>query len=319
MTAPHALVGKTCVVIGGGGFLGAHLCPGLLDAGAHVRAYGRTRYHEEPLRGVQWLGGALSDLEKLSTVVEGADVVFHLAGSSTPASAEAGRIRDLTTSVAGTIDLLDLCRNAGVDRVVFTSSGGTVYGAGETPPFTERSLPRPMSTYGINKLAIEGYMSLYNRLYGMRNVSLRIANPFGPYQHGLKNQGVVSVFAQRALAGEPIVIWGDGSAERDYLFAPDVADAMLRAAVYDGDEEVFNVGSGIGRSLREVVVSLEDVLQRSIKVEYQRKRGFDVPVSVLDSRLAQRELGWQASTDWADALRLTCDWLQRRGPVSPQS
>lgn len=310
MSEARSMAGLTCLVVGGGGFLGAQLCPRLVQLGAKVRAYGRTRYFDAPLKGAHWFTGTLEDVQKLATVLEGVDIVFHLAATSSPASAEASRVADLNTNVGGSLGLLDLCRHGGINRVVFASSGGTVYGNADKPPFSERTLPKPISAYGINKLAAEHYHRLYNYLYGMRNISLRIANPFGRYQHGMKNQGVVPVFARRALQGEAIKIWGDGSAARDYLDGRDVAAAMIRAALYQGSEDTFNVGSGVARSLKDVLASLERVLERPLVVEYQPARRIDVATSVLDCSLAERELGWRATTDWMAALTETCAWIR---------
>jgi len=317
MTRP--LAGAVCVIVGGGGFLGANLALALRAQGAEVRAFGRTRYFDAPLKGVRWMGGTLDDMQKLSNLIDGADVVFHLAGTSTPASAEANRLEDVKGSVLGTINLLDLCRTLKVDRVIFTSSGGTVYGDAPDAPFTEKTLPQPISSYGINKLSAEFYFQLYNTTYGMKNVVLRIANPFGPYQHGLKNQGVIPIFMRKALAGEPLRIWGDGSVTRDYLFGEDVAQAMIAAATYTGPEAVFNIGSGVGRSLNEVIGNLETVLARQIAVEYRPARGLDVPVSVLDCALAARELNWHPQSDWCTALRTTCDWIREDMGLLPDT
>lgn len=316
MSAP--LAGAICVIVGGGGFLGANLAIALRALGAEVRAFGRTRYFEEPLKGVHWMSGTLDDMQKLSSLIDGADVVFHLAGTSTPASAEANRQEDVRGSVLGTINLLDLCRTLGVERVVFTSSGGTVYGNSPAVPFSEETLPQPISSYGINKLAAEYYFQLYNRTYGMKNVVLRVANPFGLYQHGLKNQGAIPIFARKALAGEPLKIWGDGSVTRDYLFGADVAQAMIAAATYEGSEAVFNIGSGIGRSLNELITDLSTVLEQEIAVEYQPARGLDVPVSVLDCTRAANELNWRADSDWLTALRTTCDWARADMGLAPK-
>lgn len=305
------LEGKTCVVVGGGGFLGAQLTPKLVALGAKVRVFGRTRYFARPLYGAHWTSGTLDDVEKLVAVLSGADIVFHFAGASSPAGAEANRISDLSTNVGGSVALMDLCRHSGVGRIVFASSGGTIYGDAGLPPFSETTLPRPISTYGINKLGVEHYLRLYNHLYGMRNVSLRMANPFGPYQHGTKQQGAISVFTRLMLEDGVIRIWGDGTATRDYLYGGDAADAMIAAALYDGGAEVFNIGSGVGRTLNEVVASLETVLGVTARVEYLPKRAFDVAASILDCRLAETELGWRASCDWNAALALTCDWIRQ--------
>ena len=198
-----------------------------------------------------------------------------------------------------------------MNRIVFASSGGTVYGNSEHTPFAETTPPHPISAYGVNKLAAEHYLKIYNRNYGMKNLALRIANPFGRYQHGFKNQGVIPIFARKALSGERLKIWGDGSVTRDYIFGADVAQAMAISARYDGKEEVFNIGSGVGRSLNEVITDLSAVLGRKIEVDYADSRGFDVPVSVLDCSLAKQELGWSATSSWLTSLRITCDWIRQ--------
>lgn len=310
MQGHRPLEGTTCLVVGGGGFLGAHLCPKLIDAGASVRAFGRSRYYDQPLRGTKWVSGNLNELDKLAGLLDGVDVVFHLAGTSSPASAEAGRTNDLMQNVQGSLTILDMCRHAGVNRVVFASSGGTVYGAAERPPFTETTLPKPISSYGINKLGAEHFHLLYNHLYGMENVVLRIANPYGPFQHGLKNQGAVAIFIRRALAGQEIRIWGDGNTRRDYLFAGDVANAMIAVAKYKGPHTTFNVGSGVGRSLLELISTLEKALDRKISVSHLPPRIFDVRESVLDCSLARKELNWQCESDWDESVALTCDWIK---------
>lgn len=309
-TRKGELSGTVCAIIGGGGFLGANLAIALKAEGAEVRAFGRTRYFRAPLEGVRWMGGTLNDSQKLSTLLDGVDVVFHLAGTSTPASAETNRVEDARSSILGTISLLDLCRNLNVNRVVFASSGGTIYGNSPNIPFSESTSPRPISTYGINKLAAEQYFQLYNRSLGMKNVVLRISNPYGPFQHGLKNQGVIPIFLRKALMRERLKIWGDGNVIRDYIFSADVAQAMVAAAQYDGNAAVFNIGSGIGRSLNQVIADLATILSHDIQVDYAPSRGFDVPASVLDCSLARRELGWSATSDWLTSLRTTADWVR---------
>jgi UDP-glucose 4-epimerase len=304
------LTGKTCAIIGGGGFLGIHLARALRSHGAEVRAYGRSLYFPEALKDMHWMSGTLDELQKLAAFLDGTDCVFHLASTSTPASSEANRQQDVMNAVVGSLNLLDLCVKLGLERVVFASSGGTVYGNAGLAPFNEKTAPKPISTYGINKLSAEFYFQLFNRTSGMRNVVLRIANPFGPYQHVLKRQGVIPIFMRQALEGKPIKIWGDGSATRDYLFGADVANAMVRAAVYMGPDCVFNIGSGIGRSLSDIVGDLRGILDMDPNVEFLPSRSLDVPSSVLDCSLAARELGWRPTTPWAEALRETLRWTR---------
>lgn len=302
------LAGKTCAIIGGGGFLGIHLAKALQRHGADVRAYGRSLYFPEALKGALWMQGTLEEVQKLSAFLDGADCVFHLAGTSTPASSEANRQQDVANAVIGSLSLLDLCVKLGIGKVVFASSGGTIYGDAASPPFSEDTTPNPISAYGINKLSAEFYFRLFNRTCGMQNVVLRIANPFGPYQHVLKRQGVIPIFIRQALEGKSIRIWGDGTATRDYLFGADVAEAMVAAAVYEGTESVFNIGSGAGRSLNDILTALRDVLDMEQDIQYLPSRTLDVPSSVLDCSLAARELGWRPATAWHDALRETYRW-----------
>ena len=298
------------VVLGGGGFIGRHVCETLRRTGAQIRVMSRKERPDGVAADIDWLEGDVEDAPTLAQAIRGANVVFHLASAFTPGSAESRRLDDLVSNTGGTLKLLDLCVRLGVPRVVYASSGGTVYGAASLPPFREETTaPHPISAYGISKLAAEGYLTLYNRMYGMQNISLRISNPYGPYQNPTKNQGVVAVFINRMLDSEPLTVFGDGSVMRDYVYVEDVAAAFAAAATYSGLQSIFNIGSGIGVSLCDVIKRLEFALTRRAQIDYRPPRLFDVPVSVLDCTLAEEELGWRAETDWSSALRITTEWV----------
>lgn len=308
--ANRSIEGTRFCVLGGTGFLGRHLCASLKREGAIVTSFGRSECNRS--EGVKHIRGDFFSFESVIDAICGSEVVFHLISASTPASAEADRRSDLIKNVGGTIRLLDACVEMGIKRVVFASSGGTIYGAAAEPPFSEDMLPKPISSYGISKLAAENYLRLYNRSHGMTNVALRISNPYGPLQIGHHGQGVVGTFMRKILAGERIDVWGDGSVIRDYIFVTDVAQAFVAAAGYDGPDDTINIGSGHGRRLREVVASLADVLDEPVDARYSARRGFDVPVSVLDCRKAKAELGWHPKVSWEDGLRATADWMRRQ-------
>ena len=181
--------------------------------------------------------------------------------------------------------------------MVYVSSGGTIYGIPEHVPTPESAATSPITAYGVTKLAVEKYLHLYHHLYGLEYRVLRVANPFGPYQTAVKNQGVIAAFMRQALRGEPIDVWGDGSVVRDYIYIDDVISAMLAAATHEGPSRVFNVGRGEGRSLAEIVEAIEAVSGLVIPARYGAARPIDVPRSILDITLARQELGWQPQHD----------------------
>ncbi len=299
-----------CAVLGAGGFIGTNLCRALVGRVDSLRAFGRRQSFPEALRGCDWMPGDFADPTCMAAAVAGCDVVFHLVNATTPASANVDKVADLNANVASTLHLLDACRETGVRRVVFVSSGGTIYGIPEQVPTPETAPTSPITAYGISKLAIEKYLGLYEYLYGLEYRVLRVANPFGPYQTALKNQGVIAAFVRRALAGKPIEIWGDGSVTRDYVYIDDVVEALMLAATHDGSGRIFNIGSGEGRSLNDIVASISKLLEVEIPVDHRPSRPVDVPVSILDTTFASRDLDWRPRTVFEEGLSTTISWME---------
>lgn len=299
-----------CAVLGAGGFIRTNLCRALMRQGCTVRAFGRRQTFPQALLGCDWMSGDFTDPTCLATAVAGCDVVFHLVNATTPASANADKLADLNANVASTLHLLDICRELGVSRVVFVSSGGTIYGIPDLVPTPETASTNPITAYGISKLAIEKYLSLYEYLYGLEYRVLRVANPFGPYQTALKGQGVIAAFLHGVLSGKPIEMWGDGKVVRDYIFVEDVVDSLILAATHKGDGRIFNIGSGEGRSLNDIVAAIGGLLKIDIKVEYRPGRPVDVPVSILDTTLAEKYLGWRPHVPFEKGLQKTIAWME---------
>jgi UDP-glucose 4-epimerase len=305
------LRGLNCVVLGGGGFIGTHLCRALKHQGALVRGFGRSRTDSAALAGVLWTTGEFTDRAALARAVEGCEVVFHLLGGSIPDSSNKDPLGDLLGSVVPSLQLLEICRASKVRKIVFVSSGGTVYGVPRTIPIPESAATDPISAYGISKLTVEKYLALYHHLYGSEFSVLRVANTFGPYQSPDRRQGLVAAFMHRIAQGQPIEIWGDGRVVRDFIYIDDVIDAVLLAALYDGPHHVFNVGAGVGRSVLEVVADIAEVLgQPDVVPNHKPGRATDVPINVLDITLIRRELGWSPRSVWMEALKLTADWMR---------
>lgn len=304
-----------CLVLGAGGFIGSHLCQVLAGAGARVHGFGRRPAFADSLPPMRFTSGEFTDRAALALAVDGAEIVFHLLGGTNPEVSNKDPIADLQINTVASVQLLELCRAAGVRKIVFVSSGGTVYGIPAAIPISEDAATNPISAYGINKLMVEKYLQLYAALGGPRAVALRVSNPYGPFQSPFRRQGLVPALIETVLAGRPVEIWGDGQVVRDYLYVGDLADAMLAASLYEGPEIVLNVGSGVGRSVLEVVESVCAALgRRPPPVIHKPGRRADVPANVLDITRVRKVFGWLPRTDWVDGLRCTADWVAKTFP-----
>lgn len=305
------------LVLGGGGFMGSHLSEALLAEGHAVRIFDRpnlTRF--KPLRheqGVEWFEGDFINREDVAQAVSGCDIVYHLISTTLPRSSNENPAYDVETNVIGTLHLLEAARRNMVKKVVFVSSGGTVYGVPQKTPIAESHPTEPICSYGIGKLAIEKYLNLFHLLHGVDYCVLRLANPFGERQRVSASQGAVTVFLYKALRNEPIEIWGDGSVVRDYFHVSDAVSALVKAGTYEGEARVFNIGSGVGRSLNEILDAIDALLGKPVKRVYLPARTFDVPVSVLDISRAAKFLDWTPRISFSEGLSKTAGWLKSAG------
>jgi len=254
-------------------------------------------------------GDLVSEADVAEALV-GCDVCFHLVSTTLPKSSNADPVFDVESNLLGTVRLLSLSVKAGLKKVVFVSSGGTVYGIPKTVPIREDHPTDPLCSYGITKLAIEKYLGLFRELHGLQCSVLRLANPFGERQRTHASQGAVAVFLAKALRGETIEIWGDGSVVRDYIHIDDVVSALLVALEKDTVEHVFNIGSGRGMSLNSVLDAIERVTGRKTLRQYLPGRPFDVPVSQLCIERARAELGWEPKVSFEDGVSRFADWIR---------
>lgn len=299
-----------CLVVGGNGFIGGHLVERLLERERSVRIYDRrlNEFRAMPA-GAEYVEGELGNHGLIREAVEGMEVVYHFVSTTLPKTSNDDPIYDVRSNLVDTIQLLDVCVAAGVQKVVFASSGGTVYGVPQTMPVSETHPTDPISSYGVVKLAIEKYLRLFYHLYKLDYTVLRISNPYGPYQNPASQQGAISVFLHRLYTGQPISIWGDGSVVRDYLYISDLIDALEMATQTETQDKVFNIGSGRGISLNDLLDLMAVVLRERPPVEHLPSRPLDVPRNVLDVGRAWRELGWEPKTDLAEGIARTWDWL----------
>ncbi|WP_122563806.1 NAD-dependent epimerase/dehydratase family protein [Pseudomonas viridiflava] len=300
------------VVFGGGGFIGSTIVDKLLAAGHFVRVFERPRV--EPFRSflpsehVEWTTGDLASVHDVEDALDGMDVVLHLVSTTLPKSSNDDPIYDVQSNMVSSLQMLNAMLVKGVKRIVFISSGGTVYGLPQYLPVDENHPTEPVVSYGITKLAIEKYLKLYSDLYGIKQVVLRVSNPYGERQRLETAQGAVAAFLHKALSDKPIEVWGDGTVTRDYVYIGDVADAFLKAAEYEGTKSVFNISSGHGLNLNDLIDKVETVVGRKVERIYKPGRPFDVPVSILCNALAESELGWVPKVSMAEGLARTAHW-----------
>jgi UDP-glucose 4-epimerase len=189
------------------------------------------------------------------------------------------------------------------------SSGGTIYGAPSYVPVDESHPNNPICSYGIGKLAIEKYLFLYHSLYGLNYISLRAANPYGPGQNPLSDQGIIANFIHKIHIQKPLDVWGDGSTIRDYFHVRDLAN-LTKVALFSEEIGIFNAGSGIGTSINELIEILNPIVNRPFDVVYKRQRGLDVPVIVLDCSAAKNKFGWQATTSLQSGINEFLGWYR---------
>lgn len=299
------------LVVGGSGFIGGHLVQRLIENGGRVRIYDRSPSKARgAVRGVEYLEGDLGNHGLIREAMSGVDVVYHFVSTTLPKTSNDDPIYDVRSNLVDTIQLLEACVEAGVSKVVFASSGGTVYGPPETLPITEDHPTRPISSYGIVKLAIEKYLGLFHRLYGLDYAALRISNPYGPYQNPEGMQGAVGVFLYNLCYDRPITVWGDGEVVRDYLYIADLVDALELAAQTETQEKVINIGSSEGVSLNSLLECISTVAGKRPELEYLPTRAVDVPSNVLGIGRAKAELGWAPETGLAEGIDQTWNWIK---------
>lgn len=283
------------VIVGGAGFIGTALArslrarsvvPVVLDAGHRLA---RAR---KALDGIESRKFDFERQKSAAALLTGADALVHLACTSDPSRSMKDIAGDVESNVIPSVRLFDAASASGVRRVVFASSGGTVYGTPGKLPVSEAEPPHPLSAYGVSKLAVENYLALYPSLQG---ISLRIANPYGAYQLAGVPIGVIARYAMAAASGQSLEVWGDGSVVRDFIAIEDVVSAFHQALTNNSlPAGAYNIGSGVGHSINEVIGAIGRSANRELDVEYLDARGYDVPRIVLDTTSFTAHTGWQA-------------------------
>lgn len=307
------------LVVVGGGFLGRHVAAELAGRGNDVRMYSRSFTPISTLAAsghvIEKIGDAAEGHSVIQTL-RGADCLFYFAGTFLPQWGWDRFGDGLAAEIRALVAVLDASTNAGVGRVVFASSGGTVYGPVRRAPIDEGQRPSPISPYGITKLTMEHLLEAWSIRYGLLTNVLRIANAYGDGQQSSQGHGAVITFLERAETLRPITIWGDGTQIRDFVHVHDVACAT--ASVWESKTAAssLNIGSGIGVSLIELATVVREITGVDIEIVREPARAIDVPYNVLNIELVTRLTGWRPSIDLREGIRRTWQWLRREQVAS---
>ena len=321
---------KKILVTGGAGFIGSHLVDALIERGYKVVVIDNlSTGKKENLNPAFFKKSKVSAKAKFYKVdicspkvseifaKEKPEIVFHLAAQINVRKSVEDPISDAKTNILGSLNIIkSFIREIGVQslehsrnsKFIFASSGGAIYGKVQKIPTPENYLPNPISPYGIAKLTIERYLKFYKETFGLNFISLRFANVYGPRQDPKGEAGVVSIFIDKILKRERPIIFGSGNQTRDFVFVEDVVSALLKAIEYQGNKEVFNIGTGIETSINELEELISKIIDKKIQPKFEPAKPGDLKRSCLDISLAKKELKWKPKYNLENGLKKTIKW-----------
>jgi UDP-glucose 4-epimerase len=308
---------ETCLILGGAGFIGSHLADSLLAKGYGVVIFDKINSYKgninHLLKDIKFIEGDFNNDIDIKNALNKVDFVYHLVSTTLPQSSNLNPSYDVESNVLGSIKLFEECVNHSIKKVVFLSSGGTVYGIPKETPIKETHPCNPLCSYGITKITIEKYLNLFNYLYGLDYSVIRLSNPYGERQNPNVPQGVISVFLKKVLNSEAIEIWGDGSVIRDYIYISDVSSALVNVIQKPSNEKTFNVSNTIGYSLKQIINCIETVTKKEAKINYTNlNRKFDVAINLLDNSLFKKEYNWLPVTSIETGMENTWNWIKNQ-------
>lgn len=285
------------VLLGGAGFIGTNLVVSLAKGKENIitvvdrdKRFFRTLEEMKfpNVFFVQCEFGIETNYDKL---VHNQDVVYHLISTTVPTTSNQHITEELKGNVILSSNLFESCVREKVNKIVFISSGGTVYGKEDKCPLNEKTATNPITSYGVQKVTIEKLLYLYNYMYGLDYRIIRLANPYGPYQRPNGILGAVTTFTYKALKNEEIIVYGDGSVVRDFIYIDDAVRGILSIVNGSDRHHTFNLGCGYGTSIKQVLETIKKVLKINMNVRYTESRKVDVPVNFLDIHRYEKAYG----------------------------
>ncbi|MCD8038924.1 MAG: NAD-dependent epimerase/dehydratase family protein [Lachnospiraceae bacterium] len=285
------------LILGAAGFIGTNLALGLIEDEENTLTLAdeRNEYFDRfPIVVSEKSKRIVVKFDNdcpFETLVDNQDIVYHLISTNNPSTSNRDVVNEISDNISLSIRLLEACVKKHVGKVVFISSGGTVYGNGIKCPIKEDTPNNPITTYGIQKLTIEKLLYLYFYMYGLDYRVVRLSNPYGPYQRPSGKLGAITNFIYKALKNESIVVYGDGTVVRDYIYIDDAIRGIIAITKGNSKEKIFNLGSGRGTSINYVLETLERQLNHALKIEYTPGRTVDVKENYLDIGRYESEYG----------------------------
>ena len=292
---------NTSVAILGGGFIGGNLANYLAERGFKVKVIDRSpRPAELGNDNITWTNASIEHLQYLSDTIKGCHTVFHLFSSTVPGD-KVSLEQEISNNIYLLSNILDICIAEKVSRFIFMSSA-SVYGLQGEIPISEKAAPLPISTHGLQKLAMEHLIHIKTRNSALSSKILRLANPYGKGQNLYGRQGFIAIAVGKILRGESIQIRGKGETVRDFIFIDDVMNVCCKLITDHSNDQIFNLGSGQGVSLNQVISEIQSIINQPVEVEYISEREEDIPVSILDISRVQYALGFKPYTSLREGL-----------------
>lgn len=304
------------VILGGAGFIGSNLALSLAkDKNNNITVIDKDiclfrRIDKMNIQNIHFKAfDIISEVNNIE-LFENVDVVYHLVSTTIPSTSNKQIIEEFQDNVLATLRILDSCVSSKVKQIVFLSSGGTVYGNNVTCPIKEEAETDPISSYGIQKLTIEKLLYLYNYLYGLDYRIIRLSNPYGPYQRPNGVQGVVTTFIYKVLKGEELVVYGDGSVVRDFIYIDDAISGIINISSTESKHKIYNLGSGKGVSVSELISIIEKTLNKKSNVVFHKGRNADIKKNYLDISRYENEYGMLNTVTLEAGILLTSEFLK---------
>lgn len=303
---------KKVLITGGAGFIGSHAADLLVSKGINVSVVDNlsTGNREYINKKAKFFLMDIGNLNSSYREFKGTDAIIHCAAQISVSNSIKNPINDAKVNLLDTVRLLEMCRKLDIEKFIFASSCA-VYGLNPKLPISESELEIPLSPYAISKRSAELYLNYYAEAYGIKCISLRFANVYGPRQNYLGEAGVVTAFINQLLKNKAPVIFGDGQQTRDFIYVSDVANAILKALNKKTFSKKINIGTNKQTSVNELSVKIKRMMGKSsIRAIHKQKRGNEVRFSYLGIGLAKKELGWQPQISLEDGLKMTIGWFK---------
>jgi len=304
------------MLLGAAGFIGTNLVIELAKKpGNEITVVDRDKRYFKTLENmhlprVRFVESKLTMNSDYEGLIEGQDLLYHLISTTTPTTSNQCIAEELKENVVLSANLFEACVHQNVRKVVFLSSGGTVYGKESECPLNENTSTNPITSYGIQKVSIEKLLYLFNYLYGLEYRIVRLANPYGPFQRPNGVLGAVTTFTYKALKDEEITVYGDGSVVRDFIYIDDAVRGIQRIVEGNDENKIFNLGCGYGTSIKEVLGAIERALNVRLKINYTEARKVDVPVNYLDIKRFETAYGRLNPISLEEGIKKTAEFMK---------